>query len=38
MRFGRPAMPDTDLEIVGEAPDRALELSLPHQKDQLVAG
>jgi len=38
MRFGRLTMTDTDLEIVGEAPDRALEFSVPHHRDQLVAG
>jgi hypothetical protein len=38
MQFGRLTMSDTDLEIVGEAPDRALEFSVPHHRDQLVAG
>jgi hypothetical protein len=37
MRFGRLTMTETDLVIVGEVPDRALELSVPHRKDQLVA-
>jgi hypothetical protein len=38
MRFGRLTMSDTDLEIVGEAPERALEFSVPHHRGQLVAG
>ena len=38
LRFGRLTMSDTDLEIVGEVADRAIELSVPHQKNQLVAG
>ena len=35
---GRLTLSDTDLEIVGEVADRAIELSVPHQKNQLVAG